>query len=134
MNKINYELVTELGNKIIREKKEVKSCIKKNLNISQKNSDVIYYLIQYKKFLGYKSEREVQSLIIRLRDLVSEDRNVQTLVDRIAGNKNLEMFSKSNMIIMTTLQRSSFFINKFTSNLPTFFGYTVNEMMGMSIK
>jgi len=45
MNKVNYELVTELGNKIIREKKEVKSGIKKNLDISQKNSDVIYYLI-----------------------------------------------------------------------------------------
>lgn len=129
---INFKYLINSGKEIHDIKEWMEKEFEELFEITKDNSKLISLYINFQLNINFESDESLSEYYEKLHFLYKTDiyKSLQELADK---NQKMNLFSNKNMIVFVNILKSKFYISKFSSNTPGFFGMDDKELKGKSL-
>lgn len=100
--------------------------------ITKDNTKIISLFINFKLNVDFEQDEAITDYYEKLHYLYKFD-VYKTLQELATHDKALNLYSNKNMLVFVNILKSKFYISKFTSNMPNYFGMDAKELRGKSL-
>ena len=126
---VSYRLLMKRAVQIVALKKEMDRRFSELFGVTENNSKLLSLYINYQLNITLVSEYRLRDYFEKLQMAYKRERP-KTLAEIANSSRKLNIFNSTNMICFVNIMKSNFYISKFSSNTPGFFGYEPTELRG----
>lgn len=132
-DKIDYKQLIEQGQRVFEEQTMVEESFDEMRDKANKNLDLLRIMIMYYRLGKMVKKSDLKEIYDKIDLLKKHDRLQISLTNQLKLGMKINLFSERNMVMLVGIKDLDYRVEKFSKNLPDFFGYSSSELVNMKL-